>query len=237
VDGQTGGDLIRLLLLANQALFRASLGRFLAAEHTLEVVAECGNSSEALGVLSASPVNVVVLDCDADTRSRNDFMLAARCNGYLGRFLVITGTDDPEDAAAAIKLGAAGIFPKSEAPDRLVEAITMLARGGVWLDQRILQTLADQSIERCISPDGRAAIGLLTDRERRVLVGILGGLTNKKIGENLGLSEATIKTCVQQLFLRAGVHRRSQLVRAALEGSLGARGELTNGEIIERLAV
>jgi DNA-binding NarL/FixJ family response regulator len=63
---------------------------------------------------------------------------------------------------------------------------------------------------------------VLTEREQKVLRGILAGLTNKKIGEDLGLSEGTVKTSVQQLFLRAGVRRRSQLVRAAMEGSLTA---------------
>ena len=54
-----------------------------------------------------------------------------------------------------------------------------------------------------------------------MLVGILEGLTNRKIGDNIGLSESSVKSVVQQLFVRAGVRTRSQLVRKALEGSLG----------------
>jgi DNA-binding NarL/FixJ family response regulator len=52
-----------------------------------------------------------------------------------------------------------------------------------------------------------------------VLRGILGGLTNKKIGANLGISETSVKNLVQRLFGKAGVRKRSQLVRVALEGS------------------
>ena len=61
----------------------------------------------------------------------------------------------------------------------------------------------------------------LPERERQVLLGILAGLTNRKIGENLGLSESSVKNVVQRLFSKAGVKTRTQLVRVALEGSLG----------------
>ncbi len=237
MDSQTNGDRIRLLLLAGQALFRTSLGRFLASEQTLQMVAECGSSGEALESLTASPVDVVLLDCDDNAETRDDFMSAARRNGYRGHFLAITGTTDLGNAALAIKLGAAGIFLKSDAPERLVQAITLVANGAVWLDQRILRLLADQSGDRFPLSGHRTSGDLLADREQKVLLGILGGLTNRKIAENLGLSEGTIKTSVQQLFLRAGVRRRSQLVRAALEGSLGPARRPILKPLAERLAV
>jgi len=226
VDVQTQRNRIRLLLLSNQALFRTSLSRYLASEHSLEVVAECGNPGEALEMLRATSADMVLWDCDdIASQTGHDFMPAARHHGYEGGFLAMTGADDLSHAALAIKLGADGIFLKSEPPERLVQALTLVAHGGVWLDQRILRLLAGQSTERFVARDGRAFDDLLPDREQKVLRGILGGLTNKKIGENLGLSEGTVKTSVQQLFLRAGVRRRSQLVRAALEGSLGALSE------------
>lgn len=210
---------IRLVLLDDRALFRASLGRLLASKPGLEVVGECGNSAEALEILSASPVDVVLLDFEHATEAGDGFMSAARRIGYQGRFLIVAGTVDAMTSAVVIRLGASGIFLMSEAPDRLVQAITLVANGAVWLDQRIIHFLADQSADR--SPGN-----LLTDREQKVLLGILGGLTNKRIGENLGLSEGSVKASVQQLFYRTGVRTRSQLVRAALEGSLGTAREL-----------
>jgi DNA-binding NarL/FixJ family response regulator len=221
VDKQTQENPIRLLLLAGQALFRASLARLLEAEHSLEVVGVCGNSIEALAVLKASPVDVVLVDSDDGASTRDGFLSAARRCGYQGRFLILAGTAEVGDPTAPIQLGASGIFLKSEAPDRLVQAIALVANGSVWLEQRTLLLLADQSIDRRMPFDGERSGDLLSIRERKVLSGILGGLTNKKIGEDLGLSEGAVKTSVQQLFHRAGVRRRSQLVRAALEGSLG----------------
>jgi len=220
VNGQTHENRIRLVLLDDQALFRASLGRLLASEPGFEVVGECANSAEALKMLSASPVDVVLLDFDRAREDGDGFMTAARRNGYQGRFLVVAGAADARISVIAIKLGASGIFLKSDPPDRLVQAITLVANGAVWLDQSTIRLLADQSVARFPQLDRRGSANPLTDREQKVLLGILAGLSNKKIGENLGLSEGSVKTSVQQLFSRTGVRTRSQLVRTALEGSL-----------------
>jgi DNA-binding NarL/FixJ family response regulator len=187
----------------------------------LEVVGECGSPAEALEILSASPADVVLLDFDHGAEGDGGFMSAARRNGYQGRFLIVAGAADAKDSAIAIKLGASGIFLKSEAPDRLVQAITLVASGAVWFDQRTIRLLADQSVARLPQLDDPKSGKPLSDREQKVLLGILGGLTNKKIGDNLGLSESSVKACVQQLFHKMSVRTRSQLVRAALEGSLG----------------
>jgi len=226
VNEQPHENPIRLVLLDDQALFRASLGRLLASEPGLEVVGECGNSAEALEILSASPVDVVLLDFDCATEGEDGFLTAARRHGYQGRFLIVASVADARTSAIAIKLGASGIFLKSEPPHRLVQAITLVANGAVWLDQGTIRLLADQSTDRFVQLEDQGSANLLTDRERKVLLGILAGLSNRKIGENLGLSEGSVKTSVQQLFYRTGVRTRSQLVRTALEGSLGTAQKL-----------
>ncbi len=227
MNEQTRENRIRLLLLDHQALFRSSLARFLASEPGLEVVAECGNSADAAEILSAAQVDVVLLSLEHAMDGADGFMSTVRQKGCQGRFLIVAETVDARSSAFAIKLGAAGIFLKSEAPARLIEAIRLVANGAVWLDQRIIRVLADQSVDRLSHQYEEKFANGLSDREQRVLLGILGGLTNKQIGENLKLSEGSVKASVQQLFYRTGVRTRSQLVRAALEGSLESAKELT----------
>jgi DNA-binding NarL/FixJ family response regulator len=157
-------------------------------------------------------------------------MPAARRNGYPGRFLIIAEAADARHSASVIRLGAAGIFLKSEAPDRLFQAITLVANGAVWLDQKIVRLLADRTVDRPEQqPDGQASGGALTERDRKVLHAILGGHTNRKIALDLGLSEGRVKGAVQRLFRRTGARTRSQFVRAVLEGSLGTSLGLTKG--------
>jgi DNA-binding NarL/FixJ family response regulator len=226
MDEPTEQNRIRLMLVDEQALFRASLSRFLAAQPDLEVAGDCGTSAEALEVLKGSTVDVVLVDFDADSEHGTDFISAARQAGYQGRFLVVAGSPDVRNSAMALKFGASGIFLKSETPDHLLQAIKLVGSGGIWIDRTIIQLLADQLIDR----GNRAAVHKFSDSlekdEHDVLLGILGGLTNRKIGDSMGLTESNVKNIVQRLFNRAGVRTRGQLVRAALEGSLGAAHEL-----------
>jgi len=80
--------------------------------------------------------------------------------------------------------------------------------------------LADQLIDRFPRLDGVRSVHSLEGLQQKVLLGIVEGHSNRKIGESLGLTESKIKNTVQRLFGRAGVKTRGQLVRAALEGSL-----------------
>jgi DNA-binding NarL/FixJ family response regulator len=162
-----------------------------------------------------------LLDSTVGSENTSDFMAAARCVGYKGQFLIITETASVKESATALKVGATGIFSKSEAPDRLIQAIRLVAAGAVWVDRKILQLLLDQ----CPDPHDRAGnpkfSRLLEDREEKVIQGILGGHTTKRIGNNLDLSESAVRNILQRLFAKTGVRKRSQLVKLALEGSLG----------------
>lgn len=225
---------IRLVLLDDRGLFRASLGRFLASEPGFEVVGECGTVVEALELLRSSAVDIVLLDFEFGGELASDAMLAARQAGFQGRFLIVARILDARKSACALKMGASGVFLKSDAPERLVQAIRLVANGDVWIDQKVIHLWADQLADHSApwaehQPRGTA----LGERERTVLLSILEGLSNRKIGENMGLSESSVKNVVQRLFSKAGVKTRSQLVRVALEGSLGAGLEVDHHATVE----
>jgi len=195
----------------------------LASEPDLEVT-QCDTHAEALEVLNSSPVDIVLVDFDIGMERGSDFIPAARQANYQGRILVIAGSADVWNSAIALKLGASGIFLKSDATDHLVQAIRLVGSGGMWVDQKVIQLLADRLINRYSAPEDQTFTDPLEDRERNVLSGILGGLSNRKIGDNLGLTESNVKNIVQRLFGKAGVKTRGQLVRVALEGlPVGAR--------------
>jgi DNA-binding NarL/FixJ family response regulator len=233
---EPAGRTIRVLLMDALGLFRASLGRYLSSESGFEVAGECGTPAEALEILGGSiaqAVDIVLLDFDLGTEHACDFIPAARSVGYQGRFLIVAGAADARTSALALKLGASGVFLKSEPPERLVQAIRLVANGDIWVDRKVIQLLADQVLDRLPPSEVRISGEPLSDREQKVLVGILGGLSNRKIGENIGMSEGSVKNIIQQLFTRTGVRTRSQLVRVALEGPLGAFRQLEKPEMHE----
>jgi two-component system nitrate/nitrite response regulator NarL len=220
IGQQTDENRLRLLLISGHVLFRASLAHFLASEPGLEVVSECSTFPGALEALNGSSIDILLLDFDLGSECGNEFISAAREAGYQGRFTIVANAIGARTSAIALKLGASGIFLKSEGPERLLYAIRLMAHGEVWVDPKVIQILADQLVYRQPQFRDPALTAGLDDRERNVLLGILGGLTNKKMGENMGLSESSVKNVVQTLFAKAGVKKRSQLVRVVLEGSL-----------------
>jgi DNA-binding NarL/FixJ family response regulator len=238
MDEPTAGK-IRVLLMDALGLFRASLGRYLSSEPGFEVAGECATPAEALEIFNCAvgqAVDVVLLDFDLGTGHADDFILAARSVGYQGRFLIVAGVADARNSALALKLGASGIFLKSEPPERLVQAIRMVASGDIWVDRKVIRLLADQVLDTWPQSSIQLAGERLSEREEKVLQAIVGGLSNRKIGENIGKSESSVKNIIQRLFTRTGVRTRSQLVRIALEGSSGAMRHLMESDGNENLA-
>lgn len=200
-------------------LFRSSLSRFLA-ESGFEIAGECGTAAEALEIFRRSTVDIILLDSEIFSEHCEDFISAARQDGYEGQFLILTGVLEGRKSAIAVKRGANGIFLKSEPPERLIQAIRAIANGEMWVDPKIIRILADQSVDGSLRIESRGTVSL-GDRERTVLQGIVEGLSNRRIADNLGLSESSVKNVLQKLFAMTAVRTRSQLVRLALEGSLG----------------
>lgn len=200
---------IRIILLDDHLLFRESLARLLVSEHDFEMVAQCATSTDALKILKRSGVDVILVDIDI----AKDFIPWARKVRYRGKYLVIATRLDATGSVVMLKYGAAGVFLASDSASRLIQAIRLVASGEAWVDQKVVQFLA----ERYPHFEARWH-GNLTAREQSVLNGVVDGLSNRKIGDQIGVSESTIKATLQHLFKKAGVRTRSQLVRIALEG-------------------
>jgi DNA-binding NarL/FixJ family response regulator len=201
-----------LLLLDDHVLFREGVSRLLESESDFEVVAQCGTPGEGLDVLARTAVDIVLLDYDLETDTGTRFISAAYAAGFEGRILMVTAGMNELQCSLAWKLGIAGIALKHSSPGRLLEAIRTVAGGGKWNDQ--------EAIARSARPPARA----LSPRERQVLRGVLEGQTNKEIAHQIGASLSSVKASLQQLFDKAGVRTRGQLVRVAVERSLETTG-------------
>ena len=205
---------IRLLLLDDHVLFREGLRRLLVSEPDFETVAECGTPGEALDALSRSAVDLVLLDFDLEDDTGTRFISAAAAAGYKGKILMVTAGMSPLDTSVARKLGVSGIFLKHNPPGSLLEAIRVVAGGGVWIDPKMTAGTSGASVQASPSADH------LTPREQKVLRCVFEGLSNKEMAHQLGVSQSSVKATLQHLFDKMGVRTRGQLVRIAIERSL-----------------
>jgi len=203
---------IRLLLLIGYVLVRESLSRQLGLEPDLEIVAACGVPDEGLEVIGRSPVDVVLLDCDAVGDDAVQFISTTRQAGFRGRILVLASERDSASLFRLLQAGASGALLKHSPLDSLPKAIRQVAAGEAWVDLSLLPMLAG----RIVDNEDRNLRSMLTKREQEVLDRVLDGLTNKGIALQLGISEGAAKAILREVFRKTGVRTRSQLVRAAL---------------------
>lgn len=125
-------------MLVDHGLFRASLGLLLASDQDLEVVGECdiSRNAPALEVLGRSEADVALLEFASDAEPGPKIISAAKSAGYQGRFLILTKSADVRNSAMAFRLGASGIFVETERPERLMQAIKLVADDHIWIDRK-----------------------------------------------------------------------------------------------------
>ena len=204
---------LRILLLDDHALFRESVGRLLSGEPGFEVVAQCGTIDEALHVLRRKSIDLVLLDFDLGQRDGREFLRLSKEQEFDGKILVVTAGVDAETVSELIRSGISGVFRKHESAASLAQGIREVMAGKVWLDQEQLLT----ALKAQAPTPQSGGICQFTARERQVLSFVFEGLANKEIAARIGVSEASVKSTLQQLFSKTGVRTRSQLVRIVLE--------------------
>jgi DNA-binding NarL/FixJ family response regulator len=205
---------IRILLIDDHTLFRESLVRLLEMEPEFAVVGRCATVAEGGMALAAAAVDVVLLDYDLGDEFGTDLLAQPGFMGNDAKVIMVTAGMGASVALNAVNHGVAGIVLKHSDPRRLIDAIHRVAAGETWWDPDILQPAASSANDEAGSS---ASVRSLTDRQRQVLRSILDGLTNKEIAARLQASETAVKATIQELFSKAGVRTRSQLVRVAIE--------------------
>ena len=205
---------IRILMVDDHSLFRESVARLLATSPPFRVVAHCATASEAMSRASGDEVDIILLDYDLGEETGTRLLMELKRTQSRAKVLMVTAGLSDDATLQVIEAGAAGIFLKQGSPDQLIAAIKLVADGGTWLDGTAVQSMQagqqahSRQLERTRS---------LTLRQSEVLRGILEGLANKEIALKLNVSESSVKAVIQELFHKAGVRTRSQLVRIAIE--------------------
>jgi DNA-binding NarL/FixJ family response regulator len=208
---------IRILLVDDHALFRDSVARVLAEEPDFEIAGTCGTLDEAIAVLSSRSADIVLLDLNLGGRRGAGFFERAAGIAFRGRVLIVTAGASDLDAVELVRRGASGIFLKESPPALLTKSIRKVMSGEPWLNQPYLKAV----VGALDPPPPEKPKPPFTRREREVLQGVMEGRSNKEIAGRLQTTESAVKSVVQQLFGKTGVHSRSQLVRVALESPAG----------------
>jgi DNA-binding NarL/FixJ family response regulator len=214
---------IRILLVDDSELVRRGIKTVLSAqaEPPMRVVGEAGNVAEAVNESARLKPDLVLLDIRLPDGSGFD-----ACRQILQRVpdakvVVLTSYSNDNFVYEAVTSGAHGYLMKEIDPSGLVQAVSDVIAGRSILDPdattRVLRLLRGGSTEP------GADLSVLSTQERRVLALVADGLTNKQVGEQLGLSENTVKNYLVNVFEKLQVKRRAQAAAIYVQQSGAGR--------------
>jgi len=196
---------IRILIAEDHAVVRQGFIALLRLVEGFEIVAEATNGLQALALFREHRPDIALMDLRMPGAGGVESIIAIRKEFPDARIIVLTSFDGDEDIFRAIQAGARGYLLKGMDADELIDAIQTVHRG----KSRIPAAVAERLAERL---SGNA----LTERETEVLKTIVAGKSNKEIAAALFISEATVKTHINNLLSKLGVADRTQAATMAL---------------------
>jgi DNA-binding NarL/FixJ family response regulator len=210
---------IRVLVADDQSMVRAGFRMLLSDEDDIEVVAEAGNGVEAVDKAARFEPTVVLMDIrmpELDGLEATRRILAADASA---RVLVLTTFDLDEYVYEALRAGASGFVLKDDPPEQLIAAIRTVAAGDALLSPTITKRVINE-FARMPRHTPNKALDVLTERELEVFRLIARGLSNAEIGQELYISETTVKTHVTHILSKLDLRDRVQAVVLAYQAGV-----------------
>lgn len=210
--------MIRVVLVDDQALFRAGIRMLIASQPDLDVVGEAGNGQEAIELVRSVHPDVVLMDIRMPVMDGLTATAEILTQPDPPRIVMLTTFDLDEAAARAIRQGASGFLLKDADPEFLLAAIRTVHSGSSVIAASATRELFEHFAEapKPVPPQFAA----LTDREQEIFALAARGLSNAEIAAREYLSEATVKTHISRILTKLALRDRVQLVVFAFEHGL-----------------
>ena len=200
---------IRIMVIDDQAVVRQGFVALINTVADMEVIAEGINGQQAIDLYKQHTPDITLIDLRMPVVGGVEAITTIRRNFPDARLIVLTTYDGDEDIYRSLQAGAKGYLLKDVFFEELETAIRTVHAGSRHIPAAIAERLA----ERMASSD-------LTSRELEVLELIVRGQSNKEIGASLTISEATVKSHINNILSKLGVSDRTQAVTTALQRGL-----------------
>jgi DNA-binding NarL/FixJ family response regulator len=207
----------QVLLVDDHPILRHGIAQLIGRDQDLEVCAEAGSVDEALALLAAQPVDIMVVDLSLTHRSGLDLIRAARAKHPQVLSLVLSMHDERLHAERALRAGARGYVMKQEATRKIVAALRSVRAGNIYLSEAIATELLERLATGASAP-GSATVSEvqgLTDRELEVLRLIARGLKTGEIARTLNRSVHTVEAHRSSIKRKLGLRTSGELSKAA----------------------
>lgn len=200
---------IRIVVIDDQAVVRQGFVALINTVADMEVIAEGINGQQAVDLYRQHTPDVMLIDLRMPVMGGVEAISTIRRNFPDARLIVLTTYDGDEDIYRSLQAGARGYLLKDVFFEELETAIRNVRAGSRHIPAAIAERLAE-----------RMGVSDLTSREMEVLELIVRGQSNKEIGASLAISEATVKSHINNILSKLGVTDRTQAVTTALQRGL-----------------
>ena len=199
---------IRVLIADDHALFRQGLRTMLRRRTEVTVVADVARLTDLEPLLADGACDILLLDLQMEHNALADIQRLAR----LVRVVVVTASEHPSNALAALKAGANAVVFKRFALETLIEAIRAARDGYVWLPPSLQAEVRTRAFAKPADQ--------LSARESEVVRLVALGLRNQEIADRLGIGEATVKTHLNNILHKLALRDRVEVARYAIRVGL-----------------
>ena len=204
-------NVVNLVLAEQHVLAAEGLGMLLASEDDLDVLDLAHHSGQAIQLAAKHQPTVLVLDAELPAGDLEETLAAVRAAAPSTRLLVLAGDAHPTTTAAVLAAGADGCLAKDCSSRQVGTAIRTLVagKGSVVAAEPAARPARDPILE--------LQVRTLTAREREILGLLTGGLTTRRIAQELCLSYQTVRSHIYNVFIKLGVHSQLEAVAFAVE--------------------
>ncbi len=215
---------LRLLVVDDHEVVRQGLVALLDRRAGFEVVAQAGNVAEAVEGARRHQPDIVVMDVRLPDGSGIEACREIRAELPGTRVIMLTSYPDEEAVMSAIIAGASGYLLKQIRARDLVAALEAVGRGESLLDPGVTEKVLER-VRRMASGDLNDELSALTAQERKILMLVAEGKTNKEIAAEVFLSDKTVKNYVSSILSKLDLERRAQAAAFIAKHRGGHSGE------------
>lgn len=214
---------LRLLLVDDHEVVREGLAALLARRPAFQVVAAAGTVAEALAAARRFRPDLVIMDVRLPDGTGIEACRDIRAELPETRVVMLTSYPDEEAVLAAILAGASGYLLKQIRGRDLVAALESVGRGDSLLDPAVTERVLER-VRRVAAGEIADELSSLTSQERRILMLVADGKTNKEIAAEVFLSDKTVKNYVSSILSKLDLQRRAQAAAFVAKHRLGSGG-------------